>query len=184
MVSDDADLMQKIRDIRLLGVERDSEKRIAGKRSWQFDVKNQGWRYHMSDVMAAIGVTQLSKIDELSGARQTLAKTYDKYFENDSRITFLPHDYSEIVPHIYVVIINELSKRDQLRQMLLDRGIETGVHYQPNHELSFYKRALSIPLKVTERIFPRLLSLPLHPDLTDEDISYVVENLHECLKQC
>ena len=55
-----------MQDARLLGVEKDSAKRILGQRSWSFDVKEQGWRYHMSDINASIGIEQLFRFKILS----------------------------------------------------------------------------------------------------------------------
>ena len=59
IVTNDKEILQKVRDARLLGVQKDSENRYEGKRSWHFDVTAQGWRYHMSDIMASIGLEQL-----------------------------------------------------------------------------------------------------------------------------
>ena len=61
IVSSDKNVIDKIKDLRLLGVEKDSENRYLGKRTWSFDVNKQGWRYHMSNIMASIGIQQLKK---------------------------------------------------------------------------------------------------------------------------
>ena len=61
IVTDDPDLITRVKDSRLLGVEKDTEKRYTSRRSWEFDVFAQGWRYHMSNIMAAIGVEQLKR---------------------------------------------------------------------------------------------------------------------------
>ena len=82
VVTNDKYVIDFIKDARLLGVENDTEKRFAGKRSWNFDVKFQGWRYHMSNIMAAIGIAQLNRFQEFSKKRQELAMLYDNLFEN------------------------------------------------------------------------------------------------------
>ena len=64
VVTDNEEILGKVRDARLLGIERDTDQRFKGNRSWEFDVKDQGWRYHMSNIMAAIGIEQL-KNDQL-----------------------------------------------------------------------------------------------------------------------
>ena len=81
VVTNDLKVLNKVKDARLLGVENDTENRFKSKRSWDFNVNNQGWRYHMSDIMAAIGNSQLFKIDEFSQKRRKLAKFYDDYFK-------------------------------------------------------------------------------------------------------
>jgi dTDP-4-amino-4,6-dideoxygalactose transaminase len=81
-----------------------------------------------------------------------------------------------------VVRIPGLKDRDAVRRKLLERQIETGVHYYPNHRLSYFRpEAADRPLPVTDAIFPELLTLPLHPDLTDGDVDAVVAALSEVL---
>lgn len=70
-----------------------------------------------------------------------------------------------------------LTERDKLRNELFACGIETGVHYRPNHLLSRFRPTADVPLPVTEAVFPELLTLPLHTDLSDADIEYVCESL-------
>ena len=73
----DEDVIQKVSDARLLGVQKDSEKRYAGQRSWQFDVVDQGYRYHMSNIFAAIGLVQLSRFErEFAPRRRAIAQRY------------------------------------------------------------------------------------------------------------
>ena len=74
VVTADESVLQKVRDARLLGVEKDTEKRYIGARSWEFDVTMQGWRYHMSNVMAAIGLEQLRSFPDRARARQRRAR--------------------------------------------------------------------------------------------------------------
>lgn len=180
IVTDDEAVLQKVRDARLLGVEKDTEKRYKGERSWDFDVKEQGWRYHMSNIMAAIGIEQFKRLPEFAANRKHLAKQYYKNLESVEGIELLKQDLDSIVPHIFVIKLKS-ENREKIRKRLLERGIQTGVHYQPNHFLSFYNLNGNITLPATEMIFPRLLSLPLHPDLKDSDIDYVCKELVECL---
>jgi dTDP-4-amino-4,6-dideoxygalactose transaminase len=62
---------------------------------------------------------------------------------------------------------------------LLDRGIQTGVHYQPNHWLSLFRDDAAAPLPVTDSVYGEILTLPLHPDLTDDDVALVCTALKE-----
>ena len=173
--SNDKNLMNSIKDLRLLGVEKDTEARFAEKRSWEFDVFNQGWRYHMSDIMAAIGISQLKKLAYFSEKRQDLAKYYDFKFKDSKLIRSLKKDYSNVVPHIYPIILDTQINRNDFSQYLNDNNIQTGIHYQPNHLLTFFKDTKNdlIPLKNTNSIYKRILTLPLHPDLEKEDIDYI-----------
>jgi len=177
IVSDDKQLIEKIRDARLLGVVKDSEKRFQNNRSWEFDVTLQGWRYHMSNIMAAIGIEQLKRFPEMAKKRQVLAKQYESMLSNNPYIETLKHDYDEIVPHIYVVKCNS-QRRDLIRDNLIAKNIQTGIHYQPNHLLSLYKNS-SHSLPKVEEIYPKLLTLPLHVDLTEENVGLICKTLVE-----
>ena len=181
ITTDDENILRHIRDARLLGVEKDTEKRHTGQRSWEFDVNIQGWRYHMSNIMAAIGVEQLKRFDEFAAIRQERAKLYDSILYGVENIIPLKRDYNTVVPHIYVVRIVGMKKRNEIQSRLMERGIQTGIHYQPNHLLSFYKKEGEMQFPVTESLYPELLSLPLHPQITEIDVRYVIDTLKEII---
>lgn len=176
VVTNDDDVAQFVMDARLLGVQKDTEKRYQGSRSWEFDVTHQGYRFHMSNIFAAIGLAQLDRFEkEFKPARQRLAKQYHEALKGVKQMVLFPDDYNKIVPHIFPIrILN--GKRDILRQHLIDNGIECGVHYYPNHLLSYYGgRKGALP--VTEQVYSELLTLPLHPELTDDDLEFIVETI-------
>jgi len=182
VVTDDPIVLRNIRDARLLGVEKDTEKRYMGQRSWEFEVSAQGWRYHMSNIMAAIGVEQLKRFPVLAAARQQLASRYDSLLKDNRLISPLYHDYTDVVPHIYVVRISSSVDRDVVRAYLLKNGIESGTHYFPNHWLEYFRlRSGELPLQVTDSVYPELLSLPLHPDLEPCAPDVVVKILTEAV---
>lgn len=181
VVTSDQDVLRRIRDARLLGVEKDSERRYAGERSWEFDVSAQGWRYHMSDIMAAIGLVQLGRLEEFAEKRRALAMRYDELLSTVTEIFRLPHDYAEVVPHLYPILLPEGADRRAIRSRMLDAGIQTGVHYQPNHTLTFFHQNETLPLPIIDNIFPKLLSLPLHPELHMSDVDFCVSQLMEAL---
>ncbi|WP_413911257.1 DegT/DnrJ/EryC1/StrS family aminotransferase [Desulfobacula sp.] len=179
IVTDDLEVLQRVQDARLLDVEKDTEKRYAGQRSWEFDVTAQGWRYHMSNIMAAIGLEQIKRFDEFAAIRRARARLYDELFDGHPRIHSMPHDYDTVVPHIYVVRVSGLDDRKGLQARLLVHGIQTGIHYQPNHWLSLYRdqSQSTAPLPVAEAVYTELLTLPLHPDLSEDDVRFVAEIL-------
>jgi dTDP-4-amino-4,6-dideoxygalactose transaminase len=181
VITDDPVLLRNVQDARMLGVEKDTEKRYTGARSWEFDVTAQGWRYHMSNLMAAIGLQQLKRFPEMAAARQSLARKYDELLDRHPRVRPLPRDYETVVPHIYVVRIDDLRDRKALQDQLLEQGIQTGIHYQPNHTLTRFRDPDALPLPVTDTVFPTLLTLPLHPDLTEDDVEFVCARLKASL---
>jgi dTDP-4-amino-4,6-dideoxygalactose transaminase len=183
LVTNDTKILNTVEDIRLLGVNNDSQNRVINKRSWTFDVFEQGWRYHMSNIMAAIGIVQLNRFSFLSKKRQSLAMHYDKKLSGYQVIQIFKQDYTKVVPHIYPIRIINLTKRKKLQNILSNKGIQTGVHYYPNHYLSYFKKHNKKKLLITENIFPELLTLPLHPDLKKSDIVYIVNSLLEAINE-
>ena len=177
IVTDDLTILRKMKDARLLGVEMDTEKRYTGQRSWEFDVTAQGWRYHMSNIMAAIGIEQLCRFDDITFVRRERARLYDRLFCDHSRIQPLQRDYNSVVPHVYVVRIAGLKDRSFIQARLLEQGIQTGILYQPNHYLSYYRNPDSAPLPITASVFAEMLTLPLHCDLTESDVEWVCKTL-------
>jgi len=183
VVSSDQRIMDYVKEARLLGVERDTENRYASTRTWDFDVTRQGWRYHMSNIMAAIGIVQLSTFSVRAKKRSDLAKLYDNVLSGDSRVKLLRHNYDEVVPHIYPIQLAADKDRNAIRTRLSEQGIETGVHYLPNHFLTLYKDLEAESLPITETIYPTLISLPLHPDLSIDDVEYVCKSLDAILSE-
>lgn len=172
VVTADGAVAQFTEDARLLAVHKDTEKRYKGLRSWEFTVSHQGYRYHMSNLFAAIGLAQLKKFGGFKGKRVAQAIRYQSEFKGHPGIGLLDHDYSEVVPHIFPILVKN-GKRDALREYLLSINVECGVHYYPNHLLEFFKTSRA-SLPVTDRVYGELLSIPLHPDLSDADQSTVI----------
>lgn len=174
VLSDDKLIIQRVKDARLLGVEKDTEKRYEGQRSWDFDVKNQGYRYHMSNLFAAIGIEQLKKLKNFKKVRSEIVEYYLENLKGIDGIKFLDFDYDDIVSHIFVI---KASSRDGLREYLLSKNIECGIHYKPNHLLSKYKSDYS--LSVTEKVYEEILTLPCQVDLTKEEQDFVIKTIKE-----
>ncbi len=174
ILSSDTEFIQRAKDARLLGVHKDTQKRYAGQRSWDFDVTHQGFRYHMSNILAAIGIEQLKKIDQIAKKRREITKNYLSNLQDIKEIAFLDFDYENIISHIFVI---KVQNRDKLREYLLANDIECGIHYKPNHMLSKYKSNYSLP--ITEKIYEQILTLPCQLDLTKEDQKRVINTIRE-----
>jgi len=180
VVTADSALIAKVRDLRLLGVERDTEKRYQRQRSWEFEVSEQGWRYHMSDIMAAIGRVQLGRFDsEFKPKRMALARRYREQLAALPQVRLFETDLDTVVPHILPVRILD-GRRDEVRAALQEQGIETGIHYKPNHLLAKFGQGKPA-LPVTERLYQELVSVPLHAALSEAEADQVVAALREAL---
>jgi dTDP-4-amino-4,6-dideoxygalactose transaminase len=174
VVTGDPVVAERIKDARLLGVQKDTEKRYSGSRSWEFDVVEQGWRYHMSDVFAAVGRAQLRRFEpEFRPARVRLARRYAELVSRIPGVRWLDLDYGPVVPHIFPIFVGG-GRRDALREALLAEEIESGIHYKPNHLLTKYGDGLP-RLPVAERLYEEMLTLPLHPLVTEAQQDRIVE---------
>ena len=174
VVTRDPVVAERVKDARLLGIHKDSQKRYAMQRSWEFEVTHQGWRYHMSELFAAIGRVQLRRFqDEFRPKRLHMADRYRQRFQGVPDVRLLDFAYGEVVPFSFHVFV-ENGRRDAVREALHAHAIEYGIHYKPNHLLLKYGGG-AITLPVAERLHREVLALPFHPELTDADIDLVAE---------
>lgn len=181
VVTADPEAGRLIKDARLLSVENDTEKRYQHARSWDFDVKKPGYRFHMSNLMAAIGRTQLKRLDsEFAPARKKLVALYRQKLANLPGIALLQMDMTGIVPHIHPIrVLN--GRKQELSDKLQALGIPTGMHYKPAHLLTLFGGGKE-HLPVSEQLGQELLTLPLHPAVTEEDVDYICKSLKEALQ--
>lgn len=170
-----------IADSRLLGVAGDTAKRFSGDRSWDPDVIHQGWRYHLSNIMAAIGSSQLARLeDEFIPARRALYKEYGQLLGNIPYIVLLETDPDDfIVPHIMPVRVAG-GKRELVQAALEKEGIPFGMHYKPNHLLTMFGGGRPV-LPNSEKLYAQLLTLPLHPGLSVADVEFVCSTIKKAL---
>ena len=139
----------------------------------------------MSNINAAIGRVQLSKFEFLASKRKELATEYVKKLQRIDNVFPIIQNFEDLVPHIFVVKIPKLRNRNGLRAKLLNEfDIQTGVHYQPNHKLAYFKENSVQPkLPNLEQIYPTILTLPLHPNLEIMDVGKVVYALEKSLPE-
>ena len=128
----------------------------------------------MSNVFAAIGLSQLEKSSDLFSKRKRLVQAYLTQLSTIDSIQLLRLNHSALVPHIFPIRI-PACKRDRVRRLLGEDGIQTGFHYFPNHLLTKFRVSYSLP--VSESAGETLISLPLHTKLTSLDQSFVIERL-------
>jgi len=178
IVTNDKKVAMFSMDARLLGVQKDTEKRYSGLRSWEFDVIHQGYRYHMSNLFGVIGLVQLDRFEkELKPKRQWLAKKYHLALKSVPNIVLFPDEYDDVVPHIFPMRVLK-GKRDGLKEFLNSFGIECGIHYYPCHLLTYFGSNRGL-LPVTEEVYGELITIPLHPDIMEEEQQFIINKIKE-----
>jgi perosamine synthetase len=157
--------------LRWCGIDKSTWERARGKGySWQYDVQELGYKYHLSDIAAAIGLVQLTKAEEHRLARQRIWRAYDRAFAD------LPVELPVIHPGVVstqLFYVLKTDRRDDLIDFLGERGIGTSVHYYPNHLFELY-RPYRADIPVTEEVWQQIVTLPIYPSLTDEQMAQVI----------
>jgi dTDP-4-amino-4,6-dideoxygalactose transaminase len=176
VVTSDDEVTENVKNARLLGVIGDTETRFSGKRTWEPNVKDQGWRYHMNNLCAAIGRAQLAKFSQIKERRQKYANMYLDAFAKIKEIRLLPINTKTAVPHIFPIII-ENGKRDDLKAFLFENGIEAGVQYKPNHLLDYFNMGYDLPNAM--KVYHSILSIPLYPRLNEEQVFYIIDKIKQ-----
>lgn len=173
VTTDDEIYARKLREWRWMGISRDTWSRTdhGTTYSWDYTVNELGFKSHLNDISAAIGLVQLRKLDAANRRRREIAERYTSGFRSTPWIECPPErDAVRSAWHIYHI---KVEGRDALHHYLTGRGITTGVHYYPIHLHPYYRDGASCP--VAESLWERILSLPMFPDMTDDQVGQVIE---------
>lgn len=169
-------LYKKLISMRTLGIDKDAWNRYKNKRSLDYDVKQLGFRYHMSNISAAIGLVQLQKVEKMNKRRNEIAKEYDSAFKNVSGLKIIKTNYDTTALFMYVLRV--LNDRPGFIQFLSSKNVPTGIHYIPCHKFSFFRRS-NFKLPITEKVYKEIVTLPLYVDMEKEDIARVISAVKE-----
>jgi perosamine synthetase len=170
----------RLRRLRWVGINKDTWVRSRGKDasqySWEYDVEEIGFKCHSNDINSAIALVQLGRLPQTNARRHDICMMYNEGL-GDLEWLQLPVERPDVhsARHNYVV---RCDRRDDLAAWLREHGIATGMHYIPNHLHKMY-RPYATPLPVVEREWVRLLTLPLFPALTDDDVAYIIDTIRQ-----
>ena len=180
LTTDDDAAAERVRRLKWMGISRGTWERFqtdqAG-RAWEYDVTEVGFKYQMNDIAAALGLVQLDKLDRGNAIRRGLVERYRRAFAALEGVDLLAQrEYGQSACYCAVIRTNE---RDALCDYLAECDIESGVHFYPNHLLPVYQACNTSPLPVTEAVWKRILTLPLYPDLREEEQDRVIDGVRE-----
>jgi perosamine synthetase len=176
VLSDDG-IAEEIRRKRALGISKDSWQRQKKVQSWYYEVVTQGYRYHMSNINAAIGIAQLRKLDRFIARRKAIVKRYNDAFQEIGDIRMLKWELREMAPFMYILRVAG-DRRDEMMDFLASKGVASGVHYIPNHLQPFFSK-YSTELPATEKVWKEIITIPLFYDMTDDDVELVIRSVRE-----
>ncbi len=174
-----SELAEKIRLLRNHGLKAVSNSYLRKQCYW-------GYNYRMTDLQAALGVSQLKRISYFLGKRRSLARRYAEVLSKapyTDHITLTPL-YDASAYHLFVIHFKNAVKRDFTYHFLKNHGIETQVHYVPLYKFELYRKLLGeISLPGAEAYYQGCLSIPIYPHLTQDDQDYVLDILAQCCQQ-
>jgi len=163
-------------ELRFLGMSQSSKALYGNTRAWSYDIASIGFRYHMANVHAAIGLAQLGKMASISASRRDAARHYNRHLGEIGGVRVPDTDFNDITPMLYFVRV-PASRRADLRRHLDALGIETGVHWRPGHEFALFRDCRRGELPVTGRVAEEVLSLPLHSGMSQTTLERVIDGV-------
>jgi UDP-4-amino-4,6-dideoxy-N-acetyl-beta-L-altrosamine transaminase len=180
-------LHQRVQLLRSHGITRDrAQMRNEPEGAWYYEQLDLGYNYRMTDIQAALGYSQLQRLDGFVARRHRLAERYDAALGDlPLQLPARPGD-SRSALHLYVVHVpaESVPSRREVFDALRERGVGVNVHYIPVHRQPYY-RALGFEpgaFPVAERYYAGAISLPLYPDLQEAQQDYVIEIIRECFR--
>ena len=176
----DDEVAERIRRKRIVGIDKDTWHRYRNERAWFYEVTERGYRYHMSNINAAIGIEQLKKMEKFVTRKRAITMRYDNEFRGVAGVKTLRNDYIETAQFCYILQVE--NGRDKMMEFLKSKAVGAGVHYIPNHTQPFFKKFAKHALPVTEKIAEQIITLPLYYDMTDGDVGLVVDSVKEFTK--
>lgn len=168
--------MEQLRRLRQLGVDKDTLARYNHGRGWEYDVLGLGFRYHLTDIAASVGISQIEQAEQFIASRQAVCRRYTAAFSRVEQLVTLRTDFTDVSPFIYSLRVLG-GRRDGLIAHLRERNIEAGIHFIAAHKFSYFREAPAGDLSVTERVVGEVITLPLHSNMREEFVDRVIEGV-------
>jgi UDP-4-amino-4,6-dideoxy-N-acetyl-beta-L-altrosamine transaminase len=186
IVTDNKELYEKLSLLRTHGIDKNAMERYGPDASWAYDMKYLGRNYRITDFQAALGISQLKKLERFLKIRSGLASLYNELLGEVGFIR-LPVVKNNVKHawHIYTILLNESIDRDEFFKYMRAANIGVNVHYIPVYRHSYYINRFNIDPKdfpCAEAVFKKIITLPLHPRMSDEDIRYICNKIENYVR--
>jgi len=165
----DPELYRRARALSWCGIDKSTFQRSGKKYNWDYDIQEAGLKAHMNDITACIGLEQLKKLKEGNAYRAYLASLYDEYLPK-----WIKRPFRSSTWHLYTI---QVPDRDGLFDYMGQNGIGCGVHYKPLYYYPIFGKQEKLP--VTEKVFSKIITLPINLNITIEDVKKVCKTIND-----
>jgi dTDP-4-amino-4,6-dideoxygalactose transaminase len=171
-------LYHKLRDLRTHGIQQIPEKMQFNHGIWYYEMQELGYNYRMTDIQAALGISQLKRAKAGIERRREISAIYQKAFAGEK---FVKHQIGSVDGHAFHLFVAEFENRDELIQHLRKNNIYAQVHYIPVHMMPYYRQFgwKEGDMPVAENYYKHCLSLPVYPTLSNEEQLFVIQTIKE-----
>ena len=166
--------------IRLMGMGQSSNVMYKNKRAWTYDVETHGYRYHLANLHAAIGISQINDFRLIKKTRINTVKYFNKNIENNPLFE-KPILNTKIVPFIYYLKVKN-NLREKFMKYLSQNGIDTGIHWQPGNKFKLFKKIKSDHLIETNKVANEIVTIPLHSNMKLQDQKKITQTINSFFK--
>ena len=186
VVTDDEELHECLSLLRSHGIDKDAQDRYGPNASWAYDMKYLGRNYRITDFQAALGISQLKKLDGFIDKRNELALRYQEIIGDVDGITLpVVKDKVRHAWHLYTILLDESIDRDEFFKYMRSANIGVNLHYIPVYRHSYYVEKFDIDTEefpVTEDVFGRIITLPMFPRMSEQQVEYVVTSISQAIE--
>ncbi len=181
VVTDDEELHECLSLLRSHGIDKDAQDRYGPNASWAYDMKYLGRNYRITDFQAALGISQLKKLDGFVDKRNELVLMYQELLGDVEGVT-LPVIKGDIrhAWHLYTILLDGSIDRDEFFKYMRSASIGVNLHYIPVYRHSYYVENFGFDVgdfPVTEDVFKRIITLPLFPRMSELQLEHIIETM-------